>query len=217
MEGTIVVRLLCVGLLMTATGGCANVRQTTALVDPVPVYIGDYGVHSSLFLPTADDRWVEYAAGDWGYAVENRNMPQDAIGALTVSRGAGFGRQYHPAVPGRAEPNPSRPPYTLKRVNCERADVYALVDKLEVRYERLAERHGEPVENPESGVAWVRDDARYSLANNCNHLTARSLQELGCRVDGVVVWSKFRVTDPAGPPPKPASRPAHWASVAGAP
>ena len=32
---------------------------------------------------------------------------------------------------------------------------------------------------------------------------ARSLEELGCRVSGVVVWSKFRVGDPA---PRPAAK-----------
>jgi hypothetical protein len=122
-------------------------------------------VHSSLFLPTLDDRYVEYAAGDWGYAVENRNLPQDAVGALAASRGAAFGRLYHDRVPGRAMPNPAHKPFTLKRVDCERADVIALVDKLDVRYERLAERHGRPTVNPENGVAWVRDDgARYGIA-----------------------------------------------------
>ena len=189
--------------LSAALGGCATVRPTAELTDPVPVYIGDYGVHSSLFLPTPDDRFVEYAAGDWGYAVENHNMPQDAIGALAASRGAAFGRVYHAPVDGRNEPNPARRPLTLKRVQCERADVYALVDKLDVRYERLAERHGKPVVNPENNIAWVRDDAPYGLTNNCNHLTARSLEELGCRVSGVVVWSKFRVGDPA---PRPAAK-----------
>ena len=207
--------LLLVALVSLGGGGCASVRQTAELTDPVPVYIGDYGVHSSLFLPTTDDRFVEYASGDWGYAVENRNAPQDAIGALTVSRGAAFGRQYHDPAPGdRGRPNPVHKPFTLRRVYCDRADVYALVDKLDVRYERLAERHGAPVVNPETGVAWVRDDAGYSIANNCNHLTARSLEELGCRVTGVVVWSKFSVDEATGEPPAAARRAAHaWASA----
>jgi hypothetical protein len=196
-------------------GGCASVRQTADLTDPVPVYIGDYGVHSSLFLPTTDDRFVEYASGDWGYAVENRNMPQDAIGALTVSRGAAFGRQYHdPAPRDRGAPNPVHKPFTLRRVYCDRADVYALIDKLDVRYERLAERHGRPVVNPETGIAWVRDDAGYSIANNCNHLTARSLEELGCRVSGVVILSKFSVEQANGEPPPSRGRAGQsWASA----
>lgn len=198
-------RTLWIALLAATLGGCARVSPTADLIDPVSVYIGDYGVHSSLFLPTPDDRFVEYAAGDWGYAVENRNMPQDAIGALTVSRGAGFGRQYHDPAARGGGPNPARPPATYRRVACERADVYALVDKLDVRYEQLAERHGGPVTNPQTGVAWVRDDARYGITNNCNHLTARSLRELGCRVSGVVVLSKFSVEEP---PPADAGRPA---------
>ncbi|MDB5294453.1 MAG: hypothetical protein JWO31_436 [Phycisphaerales bacterium] len=208
-----------------SAGGCAaNVRPAQQMLDPVSVFIGDYGVHSSLFLPTTDGRYVEYAFGDWGYAVENHNGPQDAIGALTVSQGAGFGRVYHDKAAGRDEPNPPHKPSSYQRVACERSDVYALVDRLDVRYEHAAERHGEPVLNPETGIAWVRDDQRYSIANNCNHMTARSLEELGCRVSGTVVWSNFKVKEPtqaatpaAGPDGSTAAtttgRRTEWASV----
>lgn len=210
-------------LALAALAGCARVQPVTQteLIDPVQVYIGDYGVHSSLFLPTQDARFVEYAFGDWGYAVENRNMPQDAIGALTVSWGAGFGRMYHPAAADSGLPNPARKPAVLHAVTCDRSDVYALIDRLDVRFERLRDRHGAAVVNHETSMSWVREDRnkRYSIANNCNHMTARTLKELGCQVSGVVVWSNFSVgqsqpTTTSLPPAKrPTSKAAAWAAI----
>ncbi len=218
MNPTILFRpLLALFALVTFTG-CATVQPSAAINDPTPVYIGDYGIHSSLFLPTPDNRYVEYAFGDWGYAVENRNMPQDAIGALTVSWGAGFGRMYHDREFGSDMPNPPRKPIAMQKVICDRSDIYALIDKLDVRFESLGRSYGAAVVNPETGMSWVRedDDKHYSIANNCNHQTVRSLKELGCRVDGVVVWSKFKIK-PAAVAAKPQAKPVEkisgWAAI----
>jgi hypothetical protein len=189
------IRLLA-GLLLLIAIGCASVRPAANLTDPVPVYLADYGVHSSLFLPTQDGRYVEYAFGDWGYAVENRNKPQDAIGALTVSRSSGFGRMYLDQSTGSA-PNPQRKPLSMQTVFADRADVYLLIDRLDVKFEQLAEKYGKPVVNAETAMSWVKDDQHYSWANNCNHLTADALEQLGCKVSGVVVWSNFAVQSPA--------------------
>jgi hypothetical protein len=40
---------------------------------------------------------------------------------------------------------------------------------------------------------YVKDSEHYSVANNCNHLTARCLREMGCEVHGFVVLSNFTV------------------------
>src|SRR5438045_2606308 len=80
--------------LIVASGGCATVRPPANPRDPVPVYLTDYGVHSSLLMPNGDGRFVEYYFGDWGFAVDNRNWPQDACGALLVSGQAALGRRY---------------------------------------------------------------------------------------------------------------------------
>jgi hypothetical protein len=217
MKQNVLLRLFAIAILASISG-CATVEQPRGeLIDPTAVYIGDYGIHSSLFLPTQDNGFVEYAFGDWGYAVENRNMPQDAIGALTASWGAGFGRMYHDRASGSSDPDPPRKPLVMHKVTCDRSDIYALIDRLDVRFETLARKHGAAVVNPETGMSWVReeDDKHYSIANNCNHQTVRSLKELGCRVSGVVVWSKFNVKEPAnsGRPAKPAESRSSWASI----
>ncbi|QOV88932.1 DUF2459 domain-containing protein [Humisphaera borealis] len=219
MSNRIAIRLVAAALL-TTLAGCTQVQSAGQFTDPVRVYIGDYGIHSSLFLPTQDNRYVEYAFGDWGYAVENRNLPQDALGALTASWGAGFGRMYHGIDAETSGPNPPRKPVAMQAVTCDRPDVYTLIDKLDVHFEQLAAKNGSAVVNPETGMSWVREDRdkRYSIANNCNHLTAKTLEDLGCKVSGLVVWSKFSVSAPATasappPPKKPAEKIAGWAAI----
>ena len=194
------VRLLALLVLVASGGasvGCASVRPRADVRDPVPVYVADFGVHSGLFLPAPDGRFVEYQFGDWRYAAEGKCWPQDALVALTASGQAAFGRMYHPAIPGKDEPALARKPESLQRVDCERVDVYDLINRLDTRFADLADQNGPPVRNSD-GVEFVRDAGHYSVLNNCNHLTARSLRELGCDVSGVVVWSKFEVR-PAAP------------------
>jgi hypothetical protein len=218
--------LLLLAVLIGPAGGCASVRPRADVRDPVPVYVGDFGVHSGLFLPAPDGRFVEYQFGDWRYAAEGKCWPQDALVALTASGQAAFGRMYHPAAVDKYEPELARKPKTLQRIDCERVDVYDLVNRLDARFAGLVERYGSPVVNSD-GVEFVRDPGHYSVANNCNHLTAQSLRELGCDVSGPVVWSKFEVKPaaPGGPssppaadtavatrpPPTPATG---WASIA---
>ena len=174
-------------------GGCASVRPQAKVADPVPVYLGDFGVHSGLFLPTPDGRYVEYGFGDWEYAAENHTLPHNAVKALAFSSGSAFGRKYHECKIAADEPELTRKPFTLQKVMCERTDVYDLIDRLDRRYETLLAKNGPPVVSPDTGVAFVRGEGHYSIVNNCNHLTAQSLRELGCDVSGVVVWSKFYV------------------------
>lgn len=199
------VGLLTAGILWTS-GGCATIypppRQP---IDPVWVYVADYGVHSSLLLPTGDGRYVEYAFGDWGYAAENHNLPQDAVGALVLSFQAGLGRRFIQVPPGRADPEPTERPWKLSKITCERGDVQALVRRLNERYEAALQTQ-KPVRNPENGLEFVKDTEHYSVLNNCNHLTARSLEILGCKVRGIVFSSKFQVA--SSPPRPPDSEPA---------
>jgi hypothetical protein len=191
--------VLLLAMLAGGLVGCASVRPQSNVRDPVPVYLGDFGVHSALFLPTPDGRYVEYLYGDWRYAAENKCLPHDALIALAASPGAAFGRGYHDCIPGVEAPRLERRPTSLQRVMCERVNVYDVIFRLDQRYNELAARNGAPLRNPETGIEFVRADGHYSVANNCNHLVATSLRELGCDVSGVVVWSNFKVQEPAKP------------------
>src|ERR1700722_10035619 len=88
-------------------GGCGTVHPPTNPTDPIPVYLADYGVHSSVILPTEKGKFVEYVFGDWGFAVENHDwFIPDVPRALFFSTQAGFGRRFlseapdgHPIIP----------------------------------------------------------------------------------------------------------------------
>lgn len=192
-------------------GGCAAVVRPGAdvadLADPVPVFVADYGVHSSVFLPAGDGRFVEYAFGDWNYAANNHTWPNDAVGALVVSFQSALGRRFYDYRLDTAAPDlpAGHPKLKLDRIYCERAAVREVVADLDARYRAAVDAGHVPRRNPENGIEFVKDAEHYSLANNCNHLTARSLRKLGCDVRGVVVSANFRVADapPAARKPAP--------------
>ena len=209
------VRPALVSIVFALAGGCAaTVHPQPQVLDPVAVYVADYGVHSSLLLPNGDGRYVEYCFGDWGYSAENHCWPQDALGALLVSQESAFGRRFVQPEPHNDEPKPVHPaPHHIERVFASRQDVSRLLHDLGERYERGAAKI--VVHNPENDTDYVKDTEHYSALNNCNHLTARSLRTLGCQVDGLTALSHFRVLGEQSlePPSQIASTPATMPSA----
>jgi hypothetical protein len=177
--------------------GCGAVHPPAHLVDPVKVYVADYGVHSAVMLPVGGDLYIEYAFGDWGYCAENRIRLNDALGALLVSNGSAFGRRYIQMKPGQAYPIPGSPlPKTIFPVAVSRHDVEAVENELAARYKKY---ECTKVHNPDNDTDYVRDDQHYSFLHSCNHLTAQTLRELCCQVDGPTIFSSFHL---AGTPAK---------------
>ena len=182
--------ILLISALMT--GGCAaTVYPQPRPAHPTAVYVEDYGIHSSLLLPTGNGRYVEYAFGDWGFAALNHCMPQDALGALLISFQSALGRRFVDLQPGQAQPHPVHPtPLRIQVVYVPQERVEQVVRELDERYQR----GGIPVHNPDNDTDYVKDDTEhYWVGNNCNHLTARCLEEMGCGVKGLVVLSKFQI------------------------
>ena len=196
----ILARVLLSVLAVSLTGGCAaTVYPGAKPVQPTAVYLADYGIHSSVLLPTGDGRYVEYAFGDWNFAALNHCWPQDAFGALLISFQSTLGRRYIEARPGQLVPYPVHlVPHKLQVVYASRANVDRLVRELDERYRRDGTQS---CHNPDNDMDYVKDGEHYWIANNCNHLTARCLRELGCDVRGVVVLSKFDVAPVQAPPP----------------
>jgi hypothetical protein len=177
-------------LAVLSTGCATTVRPVEKPIDPVPVFLTDYGVHSSLMLPTPDGRYVEYSFGDFGYAAMNKGGPHNALGALLVSNQAGIGRRFLSVRPGEELPRPAYAPKSFQKFFAERFQVYALVKQLDQRYRRGRD---EPIHNAITDNVFVKDDQHYSIANNCNHMTGRMLRELGCEVSGDTGSSAFKI------------------------
>ena len=191
-----VVFCLAIAALL-ATQGCVTVHPEANPVDPVPVYLTDYGVHSSLILPTPDAQYVEYCWGDWSFAVEDRDWYLiDGPRALFLSIQSGFGRRYMPVDPYTGDPQVPRSDPRLRRMSkfyASRADVLKIEAELDARY-RADE--GPAKVNVYNGITYVKDPRHYWLVDNCNHLTASLLKKLHCQVDGIVVSSTFTVIQP---------------------
>ena len=186
-------------LTLALCSGCATtVRPDAAPIDPVAVYLTNYGVHSSLMLPTSDGRFVEYSFGDYGYAALNKGGPHNALGALLVSGQAGIGRRFLTVRPGEDAPRPAYAPKSVQRLYANRFEVSALVKQLDQRYRSGTDK---PVHNAVTDAVFVKDSQHYSIANNCNHMTARMLRDLGCEVRGDKGTSSFRVVGKQQLPP----------------
>jgi hypothetical protein len=205
MQTSMLARTALIVFVLWAVG-CTSVVPAAHPDRPVAVYVTDYGIHSSLLLPTGDGRFVEYAFGDWNYSTLNRCWPNDGFVALFLSPRAGLGRRFIDAPPFGDRPVPPHPaPSRMQLVYVSQESVDRVEEALDARWQAGASH---VVHNDDNGMDYVPDTEHYSLANNCNHLTARCLREMGCDIHGLVVISKFQVV----PPPRGATDEASTAS-----
>src|SRR5687768_146055 len=87
------------GLVLWAAfccGGCQAVIVPPRVgpAEPkLPVYVADYGYHSSVILPRGDAVMVEYAYGDWTFFAKNQKSLRTTLGALFSSEQATLARR----------------------------------------------------------------------------------------------------------------------------
>ncbi len=185
---------LLVALLLLP--GCAwTVRAPSAVADPVPVWITEYGKHCRVALPAADSTFTEYGFGEWHYyALEERGW------LSTLRAGAGFGsgafsrRTLRPAADGTLGPRQTGGTRS-ERLEVERSAADALRRELD---DRWARNQGDVRIRQADAVPVSRDPAGYHLFDNSNHATAKWLRRLGCEVRGFPLMANFRVEDGAG-------------------
>ena len=174
--------------------GCAwTVRAPSAVADPVPVWITEYGKHCRVALPAADSTFTEYGFGEWHYyALEERGW------LSTLRAGAGFGsgafsrRTLRPAADGTLGPRQTGGTRS-ERLEVERSAADALRRELD---DRLARNQGD-VRIRQADAVPV-DPAGYHLFDNSNHATVKWLRRLGCEVRGFPLMANFRVEEGAG-------------------
>lgn len=183
-----------------AGGGCV----TTTIVPPppsgddVPVFVTDYGRHSSVILPAKEGHWVEYAFGDFNWFALSKTRQTDAARAMLWSAGSTLGRRQLELADDPAAVAAETWAAKVIRFEAPRDKVHALIDRLDTDF---FARHDTVTFNPASSMWFVRSREPYHALHNCNHLTARWLRALGCDIRGTAAFSKFRVAPP--PPPSP--------------
>jgi hypothetical protein len=185
--------------------GCASITPPATVLDPVPIYLAEYPVHSELLM-SHDGQYFAYSFGDWNYAAIGHTWPNDALGALVVSGASELEKRQAPLDPHTGGPLLYDDPDMLIRMVANRQEVEARLAVLEKRFQDDLKTAGPDgvVSTPDHSRTYVKDQQHYSVFNDCNDLTADTLRALGYRVDGFVVGSHFHVyagsTAPEAPP-----------------
>ncbi len=182
-------------LLAILLPGCAwTVRAPSAVADPVPVWITEYGKHCRVALPAGLCKFTEYGFGEWHfYALEERGIFSILRAGTGLGSGA-FSRRTLTAAPdGTLGPRQTGGTRS-ERIQVERGQADSLRRELDARWER---NQGNIRIRQWDGVPVSRDPAPYNLFDNSNHATARWLRRLGCEVRGFPLMANFRVEDKA--------------------
>jgi hypothetical protein len=184
---------LLVACAAASTGCTTTIIPPPPSGDDVPVYITDYGRHSSILLPAPEGHYNEYAFGDFNWFALSQTGVGDAVRAVFASAGSTLGRRQLELTDNIDAVVHVTDAETVIRIQAPRAKAYALVEKLD---EQFFARHETITYNPDSAMWFVRSRETYSGCHNCNHLTARWLRALGCTVRGPAMFSKFRISPP---------------------
>src|SRR6266487_4116061 len=124
--------------LVVLVGGCATrVVPPANPVNPVAVYITDYGRHSSILLPMGDGHLMEYSYGDWEFYALNKYKWYIGASKLFFSDGSG-----------------------LRRVDIEQSKVSDLLEELDRRYSAKIETM---IYNDYGHNYFVKDESHYWL------------------------------------------------------
>jgi hypothetical protein len=177
--------------MMALLSGCsARIIPPAHVADPVPVFVADYGRHSSILLPDEDGKLLEFAWGDYEWFAVNHNNAGDALAALFWSHGSTMGIRWLATAPQRRD--------LREVVGCDRLMRFcASGKKAAALRKQLTERVNRHLDtmvfNPWTDFAMVRDDEHYAMWHNCNHLTAEWVRQLDCDVKGTALLSHFEL------------------------
>lgn len=176
--------------------GCTNVVvPPPAPVQPSPVVLIDHGRHASLVLPGPDSGAVRYSYGDWRYYALNKTGFIETSSAALWRTQAGLGRRE------LSEPPTAAGVRRAVRVGIE--DVYELtvesneLRRLRRRLDGIFRANLETrVYNGAYDLEFVHHPRPYTAIYNSNRVVALWLRDLGCRVRGPLLFSKWRIEQP---------------------
>jgi hypothetical protein len=179
---------------LTLLISCATtIRPPAAVSDPSTVVLVTHGISTSLVLADQRGRAVRFAYGDWRYYALNRTGLGATLAAALWPTPSALGRQV-------IDPAAEHPDALVAQlgiaydeafpIRVERAAVERLRQDLEKLFLAAMETR---VYNPEPNLEFVRHPEPYTLVNNSNRKVAQWLRQLGCRVSGIPLFSKWRI------------------------
>jgi hypothetical protein len=165
--------------------------------EPLPVLLLDHGHHASLAVPGPDGGVIRYAYGDWAYYARRRtNIFVGAAAVLWPTR-SGLGRRL---LPGPLSPLGVRPHLKVWIEHAYNLVVEAeSLDRLRTRLDSIFDANLETrLYNSSYDLEFVHHQDPYWVLHNSNQVVAAWLAELGCRVRGSALFSKWEVESPSG-------------------
>ncbi|MBD2560158.1 MULTISPECIES: DUF2459 domain-containing protein [Nostoc] len=158
-------------------------------VEPITIYVTDYGWHSRMVLPTGKDELIQYAYGDWNYfALNQQDFKNGAAALLLLTQGTLGRRKFSNII--ELQQIIQQQDYTLLSLEVAQAKVKQLLKLLDERFNRNL---ATSIENPQTGLTLVKDERKYTLLHNSNHEIVEWLKYLDCQIDGFVMWANFQV------------------------
>jgi len=163
------------------------------------VFLLDHGRHASLVLERADGI-TRYSYGHWSYYAENRTGLFRASGTLFGNERAALGRRHFAEA---AELDIVRrrvrvPIEAAWRIEVPAVRAAALSDELDTLFEAEAP---ERIDNRLYDLEFVPHPDPYHVGHNSNHVVAKWLRRLDCRVEMSGPLSSWRVERPASQQP----------------
>lgn len=162
------------------------------VTDPAQVGVLDHGRHASLVVEVADGSILRYAYGDWDWYALQQTGPFEASAALLWQSQAALGRKQ---LPGPFSPatvaQEVRPPFEdAVYLVVSARDVQRLVDRLDRIFR---ENSSMQVYNAAYDLVFVPHPDGYSLFHNSNAMVADWLEQIGCRVEGPALFSRWEL------------------------
>ncbi|MBW4644871.1 MAG: DUF2459 domain-containing protein [Goleter apudmare HA4340-LM2] len=181
--------LATVSILLVWILSPATIIPPADPAEAIAIYVTTYGLHSRLVLPIDNGELIQYAYGDWNYFALNQQDLKHGAAALLLPTQGTLGKRKFSNV-AELQQQVQRRNASLLSLEVAQAKVTQLLKILDAHFNRNIETL---VENPQTGLTFVKDDQNYTLLHNSNHALVEWLEYLNCRVYGFVMWANFQI------------------------
>jgi hypothetical protein len=188
----------CIGMAAAIwVGGCTtSITPPADPDDPVPIFVIDYGRHSSLVLPDPRapagraNALVEYTYGDWNWFALDRHGWHHVFPTLFWPTRGTLGHRRLSVAPEPAAIRRLAPYEHLHPITVSAARASDLAAQLHAQFER----HRDSLHHHRLyDLDFVPSESAFHLFHNCNHVVARWLRQLDCQVRGPALTADFVV------------------------
>jgi len=189
--------IILIGSFPLLNSCATTIVPPTHLKQSERVALLDHGRHSSLILPDAGGKMIRYSYGDWQYyALEKTGVLQGSAALFWPSQ-ACLGRR---VLTGPVSPENIRHRVVIGiekilLIHVEGKQIQDLRDHLDGIYMSNQETL---IYNPAYDLEFVHHPDPYWIFHNSNQVIGKWLEKLGCSLQGLSLFSDWKVVDRPG-------------------